>query len=1482
MTIYAMKILKKTDLLTRREAAFFMEERNALVFSQDSRWITTLYAAFQDEENLYLVMDGMPEDQARFYIAEILMALEELHGYHYIHRDLKPENCLITSSGHLKLADFGSCIRLTDSSTITSHETVGTPDYICPEILRAHEGNVRYGKEVDMWSLGVILYELLYEEVPFYAESLSGTYAKIMDYENNLQFLEEYNVSDEAKDLISKLICKPENRLGRDSIDSIKSHPWFKGFDWSKVGSATPPFVPELNGPADTRYFENEDNESKKVARKPLPRTKEFAGQNLPFVGYTYIQNAMPSLVYPFSLSSLRKGGSLLQLKSFSGNLDDADSAVARQFELERQRDAQKLQDLQARFQALETEIGQEAQNRAELQSQLVKIEAEKAKLEADVRKLQKCVERDLGEKEELQSRLGAMKRKLDVESSRSSRLDAVEAERDSLAKELHELKSEGAKQRISVTIREEEIADVQKAKLALEKEVEALNARLSEEAAHKLEQENRLEAFSKKAEKDASRISELEYERAQLEAKYENASKDVYSLRKSLSSEVEKSDKLAISNMELERIKAVMEIDLQALKRQLDEAVSERQLLMADKQRSSSSDADLAHLKAQVEALSAQKAKDATDLADMSKQKAMLDIELADLKEKLRTESRLRAEAQALHEDAVAKLAQSTSKCSTIDEQRSKVNSQLKAAESTICSLRTEIAELKNLDSRILSLEKENAALLIDLESARAQVSSHNATQEIYEAKIADYEKMVQEERALKRAMEVELISERSTLEETQNELTLAKSRLNFLRDEQVKFEASRAEEDAKLRAEKVELLEQLQAGQRQREALDNTVEKLRDSLRQMEEKPLQDTDSVGKHFADLQAHIQELETHRSLEIARSSSLQDRIEELELQCSQLQEQLDDTRGQLTRSLDSLKPDNKSVTSETKSEKTRVKLRNVFFRTQQQRQDQEKAMQKIHELEEDLKKTPETGSVKRHSRNLSLASVSTHLSSQTKQSEYSTTLMEFDVNTELRGTLKVPKSNKVKKGWISKIAVVRDFKLYVCDREKEADCEDGALVVDLRADMFVAKRVTQNELIHVSSRDIDNIFKIQFVGVSEGSKAAHLSPSDISKEIVKLQNQIENEEKMRSSLEGLFHIATFDNQRQEIVHKLEASNDKIKNLQLELDSLLEQLNAQSAKGEDSSSNSSVPNFEELSTELFNEEVNRAKNDLQMQIDEKKRQYDIRARQIALHQKEKTYGQGKKVIKGYEAELSSLEKSMNELQGVLTMLNSDQKSLVAATLGRIGSIKAGGHDYQVRQYHQPISCTNCHETIIGYKLLECSHCGVVCHSDCRKLIKQTCADIIKLKDAPAMYFMADSEQERNWWIQGLEFFHKEARKIGNPSINPSQSPSPSPYNTAAQPHYTLARSPSVSSSTSSHLSSNGRPSTQMGPPGLPASSISASPKKRFSGNFSSTLSFMMRPPRSPAAESLPPPSLSPLSDSVSNNDFQNFGSQSPSK
>ena len=301
------------------------------------------------------------EDVTRFYMAECILAIETIHKLGFIHRDIKPDNILIDIRGHIKLSDFGlstgfhkthdsnyykkllqeddtssnnnvnngfskpgqnndtkrqtmmvDSINLTMSNRqqiqtwrksrrLMAYSTVGTPDYIAPEIF-LYQG---YGQECDWWSLGAIMYECLIGWPPFCSETPQETYRKIMNFEQTLQFPDDIHISYEAEDLIRRLLTHADQRLGRHGgADEIKAHPFFRGVDWNTIRQVEAPYIPKLSSITDTRFFPIDELENvpdspamAQAAKQREQMMKQGGGalkngaaikEDLPFIGYTY------------------------------------------------------------------------------------------------------------------------------------------------------------------------------------------------------------------------------------------------------------------------------------------------------------------------------------------------------------------------------------------------------------------------------------------------------------------------------------------------------------------------------------------------------------------------------------------------------------------------------------------------------------------------------------------------------------------------------------------------------------------------------------------------------------------------------------------------------------------------------------------------------------------------------------------------------------------------------------------------------------------------------------------------------------------------------------------------------------------------------------------------------------------------------------------------------------------------------------------
>ncbi|XP_035188391.1 microtubule-associated serine/threonine-protein kinase 2 isoform X1 [Oxyura jamaicensis] len=277
---FAMKKINKQNLILRNQIQQAFVERDILTFAENP-FVVSMFCSFETKRHLCMVMEyveggdcatllknigALPVDMARMYFAETVLALEYLHNYGIVHRDLKPDNLLITSMGHIKLTDFGlskiGLMSLTtnlyeghiekDTREFLDKQVCGTPEYIAPEVI-LRQG---YGKPVDWWAMGVILYEFLVGCVPFFGDTPEELFGQVISDE--IAWPEgDDALPPDAQDLISKLLRQnPLERMGTGSAFEVKQHRFFKDLDWNGLLRQKAEFIPQLESEDDTSYFD--------------------------------------------------------------------------------------------------------------------------------------------------------------------------------------------------------------------------------------------------------------------------------------------------------------------------------------------------------------------------------------------------------------------------------------------------------------------------------------------------------------------------------------------------------------------------------------------------------------------------------------------------------------------------------------------------------------------------------------------------------------------------------------------------------------------------------------------------------------------------------------------------------------------------------------------------------------------------------------------------------------------------------------------------------------------------------------------------------------------------------------------------------------------------------------------------------------------------------------------------------------------------
>ncbi|GAM18164.1 hypothetical protein SAMD00019534_013390 [Acytostelium subglobosum LB1] len=349
--VVTLKRIKKQAYQWANQRSQVSQEK--IVMSEGSgKWITRLLYSFQDPQYLYLAMEyhcggdfrallnnlGMlSEEDARFYMAEMVEALCSLHALNFIHRDIKPSNFVIDKNGHIKLIDFGlskegvecknglnqksmsdfrksflegtfsqrSTLTRSSNGTVvayrrpTAHSAVGSPEYMAPEIV-VDEG---YTLSCDFWSLGCVFMEILCGFNPFCADTPSDVFLNIIKWREVLDWpLFTQDLSPDAADILKRMLCEPSSRFS--SIEEFKAHPFFNrnGVTWQSTLDQTPPFIPKVESDIDTSYFEDAVNTDPSTwdttvenGEGGTDRRDPFSNLNIPF--FTYRKSSVLNLI---------------------------------------------------------------------------------------------------------------------------------------------------------------------------------------------------------------------------------------------------------------------------------------------------------------------------------------------------------------------------------------------------------------------------------------------------------------------------------------------------------------------------------------------------------------------------------------------------------------------------------------------------------------------------------------------------------------------------------------------------------------------------------------------------------------------------------------------------------------------------------------------------------------------------------------------------------------------------------------------------------------------------------------------------------------------------------------------------------------------------------------------------------------------------------------------------------------------------------
>uniref|UniRef100_A0A669E2R0 Rho-associated protein kinase 1 n=1 Tax=Oreochromis niloticus TaxID=8128 RepID=A0A669E2R0_ORENI len=1069
--VYAMKLLSKFEMIKRSDSAFFWEERDIMAFANSS-WVVQLFFAFQDDRYLYMVMEYMPggdlvnlmsnydvpEKWARFYTAEVVLALDGIHSMGFIHRDVKPDNMLLDKAGHLKLADFGTCMKMNKDGMVRCDTAVGTPDYISPEVLKSPRRRWLLWQRV----------RLVVSDTPFYADSLVGTYSKIMNHKNALTFPDDSDISNDAKNLICAFLTDREVRLGRNGVDEIKRHPFFKNdqWTWENIRETAAPVVPELSSDTDTSNFDDIEEDRGEEETFPIP--KAFVGNQLPFVvcqTCSFEMQLKDELEQKCRTSNTKIEKMMKELDEEANLRKSAEASLSL---LEKDKLMQ-----QHRFTEYQRKADQEAEKRRNLENEVSNL---KEQLE-DMKKISQNSQASNDKIAQLQNQLEEANDLLRAESDTAGRLRkshtemtksmthlenlnrelqersrAVEGEKALLEKELLLLQSTLDSERRNYSQDSEEIRELQARLSGLQEDNKNLKLSLSKmEAERKQAQErsNNLEKEKNNLEIDLNyklktlqqRLEQEQTEhrvtRAQLTDKYESIeeakSAAMSAVQQKMSEETGARMRAESRVVEVEKQCSMLEFDLK-------QSVQKMEQLMKQKERLED---EVKNLQIQVEQESSKRIQIQNDLKTRMQEMDRLRCSEKQLKQEINTslESKRSLEFQ---------LAQLSKQYRGNEGQMRELQDQLEAEQYFSTLYKTQVKELKEeIEERNRQTQEANKKVQ-DLCNERDSLSAQ-LDLTVTKAESEQLARALQEEQYFELSQENKKAVTRHKQEIGEKEATIARL------EESCKTLTKDVEN---LSREKTELSEKLRIQDEEYTAQKEEIEK---SIKANYEKVLYTERTLKTQAVNKLAEIMNRKDMK-LDQKKKGSTAD-LRKKEKENRKLQLELNQEKEKFNHMAIKYQKELSEMQAQLSEEST---YRNEL---QMQLDSKESDIEQLREKLNDLQQRMDNSSV---------------TSLQTDETDSNI------AESRLEGWLSIPNRANIKRyGWKKQYVVVSSKKILFYNDEQDKEQSNPSMVLDIDK-LFHVRPVTQGDVYRAETDEIPRIFQILYANEGECRKEADL------------------------------------------------------------------------------------------------------------------------------------------------------------------------------------------------------------------------------------------------------------------------------------------------------------------------------------------------------------------------------------------------------